>query len=50
MVVFIGGVTQAELSALRFLSVLENNQREFVIVTTKMVNGASLLESFIEKT
>ena len=44
MVAFIGGITFAEISALRFIG----RQRgvNVVIVTTKLINGTTLLESF----
>jgi hypothetical protein len=47
MVVFIGGVTLAEISALRFLSRKEMVDCDFVIGTTKIVNGSSLLGSLL---
>jgi hypothetical protein len=49
LVVFIGGVTLSELAALRFLALLDNNQREFVVVATSVINGNTLLESFVDK-
>jgi vacuolar protein sorting-associated protein 33A len=47
MVAFIGGVTLAEVSALRFLSRKEMVDCEFIIATTKIVNGSSLLASLL---
>ncbi len=47
MVAFIGGVTLAEIAALRFLSRKEMVDCEFVIATTKIVNGSSLLGSLL---
>lgn len=49
LVYFIGGVTFAEISALRHLSMRENHGREYLIATTKLINGKKLLESVIEK-
>jgi len=49
LVVFVGGVTLAELAALRFLSLLDNSQREFVVLTTSVINGNTLLESLVDK-
>lgn len=48
LVVFIGGVTFAEINALRFLSNQPGTKCEFVVLTTKVINGTSLLESFVE--
>lgn len=47
LVFFIGGCTFAEISALRFLSQQEELNVEFVIVTTKLINGNTFLESII---
>ncbi|XP_043706127.1 vacuolar protein-sorting-associated protein 33 homolog isoform X2 [Telopea speciosissima] len=48
LVVFIGGVTFAEISALRFLSAQEGMAYDFVVATTKIVNGRSLVETFMD--
>ncbi|KAL3270720.1 hypothetical protein HHI36_021246 [Cryptolaemus montrouzieri] len=48
LVFFIGGCTFAEISALRFLSQLEDSNVEFVIGTTKLINGTTFLKSIIE--
>ncbi|KAJ4971557.1 hypothetical protein NE237_004656 [Protea cynaroides] len=48
LVVFIGGVTFAEISALRFLSAQEGMAYDFIIGTTKIVNGRSLVETFMD--
>jgi len=45
-VYYIGGVTFTEISALRFLG--QQQKRKYVILTTKLISGDSLLESFIE--
>ncbi|KAH8926693.1 Sec1-like protein [Atractiella rhizophila] len=44
VVCFIGGVTFAEVSALRFLG-QQIGRRNFVVITTGMVNGSSLINS-----
>ncbi|KAL5069479.1 hypothetical protein RYX36_020366 [Vicia faba] len=49
LVVFVGGVTFAEISALRFLSAQESMAYDLVIASTKIVNGQTLLETFMEK-
>ncbi|KAK7268246.1 hypothetical protein RIF29_20941 [Crotalaria pallida] len=49
LVVFVGGVTFAEISALRFLSAQEGMAYDLVIATTKIVNGKTLVETFMEK-
>lgn len=47
LVFFIGGITFAELSAIRYLN--ENIQDcEFIVATTKIINGDTFLESLIE--
>lgn len=50
MVFFIGGVTCAEISALRFLSALESGgpKDEYVVATTSIINGNSMIKSFLE--
>ncbi|KAK9672776.1 hypothetical protein RND81_12G124100 [Saponaria officinalis] len=47
LVVFIGGVTFAEISALRFLS-SQDLAYDVIIATTKVINGRTLLEPFVE--
>lgn len=49
LVVFIGGVTFAEISALRFLSSQELAAYDIVVATTKVVSGQALLHPFVEK-
>ncbi|XP_028621976.1 vacuolar protein sorting-associated protein 33A isoform X1 [Grammomys surdaster] len=49
LVFFLGGVTFAEIAALRFLSQLEDGGTEYVIATTKLMNGNSWIESLMEK-
>ncbi|OMO65475.1 Sec1-like protein [Corchorus capsularis] len=48
LVVFVGGVTFAEISALRFLSAQEGMAYDVIIGTTKIVNGSTLAESFFQ--
>lgn len=48
LVFFLGGCTFAEISALRFLSRQEDNNVEFVIATTKLINKNTFLENLIE--
>ncbi|XP_026418023.1 vacuolar protein-sorting-associated protein 33 homolog [Papaver somniferum] len=48
LVVFVGGVTFAEISALRYLSAQEGMAYDLIVGTTKMVNGHSILETFLE--
>ncbi|KAK3018793.1 hypothetical protein RJ639_002910 [Escallonia herrerae] len=48
LVVFIGGVTFAEISALRFLSAQEGMTYDLVVGTTKIVSGHTLTEAFVE--
>ncbi|KAK2404069.1 Sec1/munc18 (SM) protein superfamily [Trifolium repens] len=49
LVVFVGGVTFAEISALRYLSAQESMAYDLIIASTKIVNGQTLLETFMEK-
>ncbi|KAF5187055.1 Vacuolar protein-sorting-associated protein [Thalictrum thalictroides] len=48
LVVFIGGVTFAEISALRFLSSQEGMPCDLIVGTTKLLNGDTLVQSFGE--
>lgn len=48
LVVFIGGVTCAEISALRFLSAQEGMAYDLIVGTTKIITGHTLTETFIE--
>ena len=48
LVVFLGGVTFSEISALRFLSSLPGNRHRFIVLTTSIVNGTTLLRSFVD--
>ncbi|XP_029193786.2 vacuolar protein sorting-associated protein 33A-like [Acropora millepora] len=49
LIYFIGGCTHAEISALRFLSRQENSQMDYLIATTKIINGTALLQSIMEE-
>ncbi|CAN1785577.1 Vacuolar protein-sorting-associated protein 33 homolog [Linum perenne] len=49
LIVFIGGVTFAEIAALRFLSAQEGMAYELMSATTNMISGNSLTESYVEK-
>ena len=46
---FIGGVTFAEIAALRYLANQPAVNAEFVIATTKIVNGNSLMVSCMDQ-
>lgn len=48
LVFFVGGCTFAEISALRFLSQQDENNVEFVIATTKIINKNNFLNSLLE--
>uniref|UniRef100_A0A1B0CP49 Putative vacuolar sorting protein vps33/slp1 sec1 family n=1 Tax=Lutzomyia longipalpis TaxID=7200 RepID=A0A1B0CP49_LUTLO len=49
LVFFLGGCTFAEVAALRFLAQQEENNVEFIIATTKLINKNTFLDCFIEK-
>jgi len=49
LVYFLGGCTYSEISALRFLAQQENASTDYVIATTNIINGTSLVESAIEQ-
>lgn len=48
LVYFLGGVTHAEVSAFRYLSELENHGTDYIVATTELVNGRSLMEQCVE--
>lgn len=48
LVVFLGGVTFAEITALRWLGRNATPKREYLIATTHITNGDRLMESVIE--
>jgi vacuolar protein sorting-associated protein 33A len=47
LVFFIGGCTHAEIAAVRWLGRNESPPRDYLIATTHVINGASLMESCI---
>lgn len=47
LVLFVGGCTFAEIAALRFLAAQEDNNVQFVIATTKIINKNTFLDSLI---
>ncbi|CAL9708472.1 unnamed protein product [Knipowitschia caucasica] len=49
LVFFLGGVTYAEIAALRFLSQMEDSGMEYVIATTKLINGTTWVKSLMDK-
>ncbi|XP_033123521.1 vacuolar protein sorting-associated protein 33A-like [Anneissia japonica] len=48
LVIFLGGVTFAEIAALRFLSQQEDAPTDYTIITTQVINGTTWLESLME--
>ncbi|CAI9744345.1 sorting-associated 33A-like isoform X2 [Octopus vulgaris] len=51
LVFFLGGITYAEIAALRFLAQQDDGNvggTDYIIATTKLINGNSLLESVME--
>lgn len=49
LVFFIGGCTYHEISALRSISQMEDSNVEFVILTTKLINGTTFIETLMEE-
>ena len=49
LVLFLGGVTYAEISALRFMGEHDPN-RQYMVATTKISNGSTMLETMLEQT
>ncbi|KAM4707633.1 vacuolar protein sorting-associated protein 33A [Discoglossus pictus] len=49
LIFFLGGVTYAEIAALRFLSQMEDSGTEYIIATTKLINGTTWIKSLMEK-
>ncbi|GBB83477.1 hypothetical protein RclHR1_01020018 [Rhizophagus clarus] len=49
LVFFLGGCTYTEISAIRFMAQQDEGQREYIIATTQIVNGNSLLNSIMQK-
>eukprot|EP00058_Branchiostoma_floridae_P026375 XP_002611866.1 hypothetical protein BRAFLDRAFT_123348 [Branchiostoma floridae] len=48
LVYFLGGVTYAEIAALRFLSQQEDSLSDYIIATTKIINGHTWLEGLMD--
>lgn len=49
LLVMLGGITFTEISALRFLASRQDNNCRFLVLTTKIVNGRTLLDSFVDQ-
>jgi len=49
LVFFVGGITFTEIAALRFLSQQDAPNRDYVIATTKLISGDSIVDSLIER-
>ncbi|KAG0200483.1 hypothetical protein BGX28_006456 [Mortierella sp. GBA30] len=49
LVFFLGGCTFTEISATRFLASQEGGQRDFVICTTQILNGNTLVDALVQK-
>lgn len=49
LVFFIGGVTFTEIAALRYMSLAEQPNRDYLIATTKLIYGDSIIESLVER-
>ncbi|CAG8439325.1 11444_t:CDS:10 [Ambispora gerdemannii] len=49
LVFFLGGCTFTEVAAIRFLAQQDEGQREFIIATTQIINGNSVLNSVLQK-
>ena len=45
LVVFIGGITYAEISAIRYLNSKRSTDHKFIILTTQILNGKTLINS-----
>lgn len=48
LVLFLGGVTFAEIAALRFIGSRPEVNCAFVIATTKLISGSTLLDTFVD--
>ena len=46
---FLGGVTFAEIAALRFIGRRPEVNCAFVIATTKLITGSTLLDTFVDE-
>ncbi len=49
LVFFLGGVSYAEIAALRFLSQMEDSGMEYIIATTKLINGTTWIKSLMDR-
>jgi len=49
LVFFVGGVTMAEIAALRFLSQQEDSNVEYLVATTSIITGNTFIESLSTK-
>ncbi|RKP07426.1 Sec1-like protein [Thamnocephalis sphaerospora] len=49
VVLFLGGCTFTEVSAIRFHAQKEQANRNYLILTTQMINGNTLMQSLLEK-
>ncbi|XP_064612161.1 vacuolar protein sorting-associated protein 33A-like [Liolophura sinensis] len=49
LVYFLGGVTFAEIAAFRFLSLQDDGGTDYIVATTKIINGTNWIESCMEK-
>jgi hypothetical protein len=50
IVFFLGGCTYTEVSAIRFLAQQDEGVRDYLVATTQMINGNTLLESVVQTT
>ncbi|GAB5593515.1 Vacuolar protein-sorting-associated protein 33 [Umbelopsis nana] len=50
IVFFLGGCTYTEVSAIRFLAQQDEGVRDYLVATTQMINGSTLLESVVQTT
>ncbi|KAK3088447.1 hypothetical protein FSP39_019326 [Pinctada imbricata] len=48
LVLFLGGVTYAEIAALRFLAQQDDGTNEFIVAATKITHGRGIMRSFIQ--
>ncbi len=46
--VFLGGCTFSEISALRWLQSRPGSAVRFIVLTSKIINGTSLVETFVD--
>ncbi|CAG5119016.1 unnamed protein product, partial [Candidula unifasciata] len=48
LVLFLGGVTQAEVAAFRFLAQQDDGGTDYIVATTSIITGQRLLDSLTE--